>query len=83
MPCITDLKRLTSGLQVNKQWTNLPGNVREFGLPLICIIDATEIYIEQPKNPEVQQLTFSTYKNHNTLKTLIGISGNRVTEILP
>ncbi|XP_074632658.1 uncharacterized protein LOC141891544 [Acropora palmata] len=29
-----------------------------------------------PKNPEAQQLTFSTYKNHKTLKSLIGISGD-------
>lgn len=37
------------------------------------IIDATEIYIEKPSNPEAQQLTFSSYKNTNTLKALIGI----------
>ncbi|XP_074635837.1 uncharacterized protein LOC141894173 [Acropora palmata] len=37
------------------------------------IIDATEIYIEQPSNPEAQQLTFSSYKNSNTLKALVGI----------
>lgn len=38
------------------------------------IIDATEIYIEKPSNPEAQQLTFSTYKNTNTLKALVGIT---------
>ena len=38
------------------------------------IIDATEVYVEQPAIPELQQLTFSTYKNHNTYKGLIGIS---------
>ena len=38
------------------------------------IIDATEVYVEQPAIPEFQQLTFSTYKNHNTCKGLIGIS---------
>ena len=37
------------------------------------IIDATEIYIEKPANPEAQQLTFSSYKNSNTLKALVGI----------
>ena len=31
------------------------------------IIDATEIYIEKPSNPEAQQLTFSTYKNSNII----------------
>ena len=55
---------------------DLPEKVKEFCPTLRCIIDATEIYIEQPKNPEAQQLTFSTYKNHNTLKSLIGISGD-------
>ena len=38
------------------------------------IIDATEIFVEQPAIPELQQLTFSSYKNHNTYKGLIGIS---------
>ena len=32
------------------------------------IIDAAEIYIEQPNNPGAQQVTFSSYKNSNTLK---------------
>ena len=39
-----------------------------------CIIDATEIFIEMPANPSAQQLTFSNYRNHNTLKALIGIT---------
>ncbi|PFX24400.1 uncharacterized protein LOC111331706 [Stylophora pistillata] len=38
------------------------------------IIDLTEIYIEKPSKPEAQQLTFSTYKNTNTLKALVGIT---------
>lgn len=38
------------------------------------IIDATEIFVEQPALPELQQLTFSNYKNHNTYTGLIGIS---------
>ena len=39
-----------------------------------CVIDATEIFIEQPSSPAAQQLTFSSYKNHNTLKAMIGIT---------
>ena len=39
-----------------------------------CLIDATEIFIEQPSSPTAQQLTFSNYKNHNTFKALIGIT---------
>jgi len=39
-----------------------------------CVIDATELFIEMPNNPSAQQLTFSNYKHHNTLKALIGIT---------
>ena len=39
-----------------------------------CVIDATELFIETPSNPSAQQLTFSNYKNHNTLKALVGIT---------
>ena len=38
------------------------------------IIDATEVFIQQPSLPELQQRTFSSYKNHNTYKGLVGIS---------
>ena len=38
------------------------------------IIDATEFFLERPALPELQQLTYSSYKNHNTYKGLIGIS---------
>ena len=37
-----------------------------------CIID--ELFIEMPSNPTAQQLTFSNYKNHNTLKALVAIT---------
>ena len=39
-----------------------------------CIIDATEIFIEMPTNLTAQQLTYSNYKNHNTLKALVAIT---------
>lgn len=38
------------------------------------IIDSTEIPIEKPSNIQAQQETFSTYKNRNTIKVLIGIT---------
>ena len=40
------------------------------------IIDAIEIYVEQPHLPELQQMTFSNYKNCNTCRALIGISSS-------
>ena len=36
------------------------------------IIDGTECPIKKPKNPSAQQTTFSTYKNRNTIKVLVG-----------
>ena len=42
------------------------------------VIDATEVFIEQPALPEIQQLTYSNYKNYNTFKGLIGISPSGV-----
>ncbi|GBO15124.1 THAP domain-containing protein 1 [Araneus ventricosus] len=38
------------------------------------IIDCTEFVIQKPSDPKEQQLTFSNYKNANTVKCLIGIS---------
>ncbi|SMN01557.1 hypothetical protein SPONN_1005 [uncultured Candidatus Thioglobus sp.] len=52
----------------------MPNNFRENYPSTRCVIDATEIFIEQPSSPTAQQLTFSNYKNHNTLKALIGIT---------
>lgn len=53
---------------------NMPADFREKYPSTRVIIDATEIYIEQPKLPELQQMTFSNYKNDNTFKGLVGIS---------
>jgi len=38
------------------------------------IIDATEVQIKKPSLPDLQQMTFSNYKNNNTFKILVGIS---------
>ena len=51
------------------------------------IVDATKIYVEQPRLPELQQRTFSNYKNTNTYKALVGISPSGavifVSELFP
>ncbi|XP_046562617.1 uncharacterized protein LOC124271512 [Haliotis rubra] len=39
-----------------------------------CIIDCTEIFIERPSNNKARLQTYSRYKQHNTVKFLIGIS---------
>jgi hypothetical protein len=38
------------------------------------ILDGTEIPVEKPCDPKDQSATWSNYKNHNTLKILVGIS---------
>lgn len=37
-------------------------------------MDGTEFPIQKPKSPTVQSLTWSSYKNRNTLKVVIGIT---------
>jgi len=47
-----------------------------------CIIVhayATEIFIEQPHIPELQKMTFSSYKNHNTCKALFFSPSGTIT----
>lgn len=36
------------------------------------IVDGTEIPIQKPSNPTAQRATFSTYKNRNTVKVIVG-----------
>ena len=38
------------------------------------IIDCFEIFIDRPTNPMARAHTLSTYKHHNTVKVLLGIS---------
>ena len=52
----------------------MPKSFRDQYPSMRVFIDATEIYVEQPRLPELQQMTFSNYLNDNTYKTHIGIS---------
>ena len=40
------------------------------------IIDCSELFIETPQDHDLQAVTWSTYKHHNTLKFLIGVAPN-------
>jgi hypothetical protein len=40
----------------------------------IGIIDCTEFFIQRPSIPSSQRITWSQYKSHNTLKSLMAIS---------
>ena len=47
-------------------------------------IDGTEFPVEKPTQPILQQATFSTYKNRNTMKALVGASpGELFTYVSP
>ena len=52
---------------------NMPKPFKEKYPCTRIIVDATEIFVEQPAITELQQLTYSKYKSHNTYKGLIGI----------
>ena len=62
---------------------NMPTEFQEKYPSKRVIIDATEIFIEQPKLPELQQMTFSNYKNDNTFKGLVGIISYICLFIIP
>ena len=48
------------------------------------VVDGTECPIKKLKNPKNQQETFSTYKNRNTFKVLVGASpGGLLTYVSP
>lgn len=48
------------------------------------IVDGTEFPINKPARPVAQQATFSTYKNRNTLKIIIGITpGGLISFVSP
>ena len=54
---------------------HMPNVFKEKGYSKVrVIIDCFEIFIERSKSLEVQAVTWSDYKHHNTVKFLIGIS---------
>ena len=57
----------------DKVKSSMPKSFHDLYPTTRVIIDATEIFVEKPSVPEMQQ-TFSSYKNHNTYKGLVGIS---------
>ena len=45
-----------------------------FGKKVTVVIDCFEVFIERPYNLLARAQTFSSYKHHNTVKVLIGIT---------
>lgn len=53
---------------------HMPKDFREKYPETRVILDATECFIQKPGRVQDQAATWSSYKNHNTLKAMIGIS---------
>ena len=47
------------------------------------IIDCLELFIQKPKVPESQKMTWSSYKHWNTAKLLVGITPTGVVSFIP
>ena len=45
-----------------------------FGKKVAIIIDCFEVFLERPSNLHAQACTWSSYKHHNTVKVLLGIT---------
>ena len=54
--------------------SDMPESFRRLYPSTRFILDATEVRVEKPGLPSLQQVTFSNCKNTNTYKVLIGIS---------
>nr|XP_029736119.1 uncharacterized protein LOC115270923 [Aedes albopictus] len=62
-------KLLYNRLETIDFWSMRSRNDGEY----VVILDCTEIPVEKPAAPDLQQATFSKYKNTNTFKTLVAI----------
>ena len=62
----------------------MPMEFRRYLEPkVVVIIDCFEVYIETPSNLEARSLTWSSYKHHNTVKFLVGITQQGTISFLP
>ncbi|PFX14832.1 hypothetical protein AWC38_SpisGene17387 [Stylophora pistillata] len=56
-------------------WRTMPQCFQfSFGKKTTVIIDCFEVFIDRPSNLLARAQTFSSYKHHNTIKVLIGIT---------
>ena len=56
-------------------WHTMPQCFQfSFGKKTTVIIDCFEVFIDRPSNLLARAQTFSSYKHHNTIKVLIGIT---------
>ena len=56
-------------------WRTMPQCFQDsFGKKVTVIIDCFEVFIKRPSGLNARAQAFSSYKNHNTVKVLIGIT---------
>ena len=64
-------------------WKTTPVCFRKhFGTKVVVIIDCFEVFINKPKNLLARAQTFSSYKHHNTVKFLIGITPQGIVSFI-
>jgi hypothetical protein len=69
------LCRLVSWPDRENLWKTMPMCFKySFGNKVTVVIDCFEVFIEKPTNLLARAQTFSSYKHHNTIKILIGIT---------
>ena len=69
------LKPIIKWPERDQIWKTTPMCFRKhFGTKIAVIIDCFEVFINKPKNVMARAQTFSSYKHHNTVKFLIGIT---------
>lgn len=73
--CISEIDLWPSKAAVQE---HMPTVFREAYPSTRVIIDCAEIFIEKPRNPDTQSLTWSSYKHHNTIKFLLAVTPNGV-----
>lgn len=62
---------------------NMPKRFYKLFPNLRIIIDCLELFIQKPKLPSSQKITWSNYKHRNTAKLLIGITPDGVISFVP
>ena len=61
---------------------HMPSDFKRLYASTQVIVDGVEVPIKKPGKPTAQQVTYSTYKNRNTLKALVGITPGGLTSYI-
>ncbi|XP_047142391.1 uncharacterized protein LOC124816740 isoform X1 [Hydra vulgaris] len=64
-------------------WKTTPSCFRKhFGTKVVVIIDCFEVFTHKPTNLLARAQTFSSYKHHNTVKFLVGVTPQGVISFI-